>query len=81
MFIFARDRDREREGQSASEGGAEREADTEPEAASRLRAVSTEPRRGARTREPGDHDLSQSLALHRLSHPGAPDFSPGNYKS
>ena len=37
MFIF------ERERQSASKRGAEREGDTESEAGSRLRAVSTEP--------------------------------------
>ena len=29
-------------------------------------------RQGARTREPGDRDLSQSPTLNRLSHPGAP---------
>ena len=38
MFIFERDRER----LSASEGGAGREGDTESEAGSRLRAVSTE---------------------------------------
>ena len=37
MFIF------ERERQSVSGGGGEREGDTESEADSRLRAVSTEP--------------------------------------
>ena len=35
-----------REGQSANGGGAEREGDTESEAGSRLRAVSTEPDAG-----------------------------------
>ena len=40
MFIF------ERESQSVSGGGAEREGDTESEAGSRLRAVSTEPNTG-----------------------------------
>ena len=40
MFIF------ERERQSVSRGGAEREGDTESEAGSRLRAVSTEPDTG-----------------------------------
>ena len=35
-----------RERQSASRGGAEREGDTESEAGSRLRAVSTEPDAG-----------------------------------
>ena len=42
MFIFERERKR----QSASEGGAEREGDTESEAGSRFRAVSTEPDTG-----------------------------------
>ena len=42
-FIF----EREREGESR--GGAEREGDTESEAGSRLRAVSTEPDAGAQT--------------------------------
>ena len=36
-------RERERETQNVSGGGAEREGDTESEAGSRLRAVSTEP--------------------------------------
>ena len=36
----------ERERQSVSKGGAEREGDTESEAGSRLRAVSTEPDAG-----------------------------------
>ena len=39
MFIFEREKDT----QSMSQGGAEREGDTESEAGSRLRAVSTEP--------------------------------------
>ena len=41
---------------------------------SRLQAPSRQhgARRGARTREQRDHDLSQSRVLHRLSHPGAP---------
>ena len=39
VYLFLRDRERE----SASRGGAEREGDTESEAVSRLRAVSTEP--------------------------------------
>ena len=37
---------RDRERQSMSRGGAEREGDTESEAGSRLRAVSTEPDAG-----------------------------------
>ena len=40
MYSFLRDRVR----QSVSRGGADRERDTESEAGSRLRAVSTEPR-------------------------------------
>ena len=38
MFIYFWDRER----QSMSEGGAEREGDTEPKAVSRLQAISTE---------------------------------------
>ena len=53
-----------------SGGGAEREGDTEPEAGSRLRAISTDT--GAQTHGLRDHDLSQSPTLNRLSHPGAP---------
>ena len=37
---------RDRERQNTSRGGAEREEDTESEAGSRLRAVSTEPNLG-----------------------------------
>ena len=40
MFIFESERD------GVSRGGAEREGDTESEAGSRLRAVSTEPDTG-----------------------------------
>ena len=39
-------RERERERQSVSRRGAEREGDTESQAGSRLRAVSTEPDAG-----------------------------------
>ena len=42
VSLFLRDRER----QSMSRGGAETEGDTEPEAGSRLRAVSTEPDAG-----------------------------------
>ena len=42
VYSFLKDRERE----SASRGGAEREGDTESEAGSRLRAVSTEPNAG-----------------------------------
>ena len=48
MFIFERVR------QSASKRGAEREGDTESEAGSRLRAVSTEPDVEL---EPTDHEI------------------------
>ena len=44
MFIYFWQRERER--QSMSQGGAEREGDTESEAGSRLRAVSPEPNGG-----------------------------------
>ena len=40
MFVFKRERE------STSRGGAEREGDTESEAGSRPRAVSTEPNAG-----------------------------------
>ena len=42
MFLFLKERER----QSMIGGGAEREGDTESEAGSRLRAVSTEPDMG-----------------------------------
>ena len=42
VYLFLRDRERH----SMSRGGAEREGDTELEAGSRLRAVSTEPDAG-----------------------------------
>ena len=42
MFIF----EREKERQSTRGGGADREGNREPEAGSRLRAVSTEPDAG-----------------------------------
>ena len=53
-------------------GEGQREGDTESEAGSRLRAVSTELDVGL---EPTtrDHDLSQSQMVNRLSHPGAPE--------
>ena len=43
---------RESKRQSASGGGAEREGDTESEAGSRLRAVSTEPNTGLELTDP-----------------------------
>ena len=46
LYSFLRDRER----QSVHGGGAEREGDTESEAGSRLRAVSTEPDAGLEPR-------------------------------
>ena len=43
-----------------------------------MQAPGSEPRCGARTHKPRDHDLSQSWTLHRLSHPGAPIFEDLN---
>ena len=51
-----------------SGGGAEKKGDTESEAGSGLPAVSTEPDAGLGTHQQGDHDLSQSRTLNRLSH-------------
>ena len=69
MFINIWERETDR--QSTSRGGAEREGDTESEAGSRLRAVSTEPNAGLELTNQ-DHDLSWSRTLNQLSHPGAP---------
>ena len=71
MFIYFWERERDR--QSASEGGAEREGDTESEAASRLQAVSTEPNAGLKLTncESLAKVLSQSRTLNQLSYPGA----------
>ena len=55
-----------------SRGGAEREGDTESEAGSRLRAVSTEPDAGLEPTNREIHDLGPRRTLNRLSHPGAP---------
>ena len=51
--------------------GAEREGDTESEAGSRLRAVTTEPDVGLELTVQ-DLDLIRSQRLNQLSHPGAP---------
>ena len=58
-----------------SRGGAERDRGRH-RIPSRLQAPSCRhrARRGAPTHEPRDHDLSRSRTLHRLSHPGAPNF-------
>ena len=66
LFIF------EKETQSTSRGGAERERETQ--ILKRLQAPSCQhrARRGARTHEPPDGDLSRTQTLNRLSHPGAP---------
>ena len=67
MFIFEKERERERERAHEQGRGREREGDTDPEAGSRLRAVSTEPDAGL---EPTN--LSRGQLLNRPSHPGAP---------
>ena len=54
MFISERERERGRERQSISRGGTERQGDTESEAGSRLRAVSTGPDAGL---EPMDREI------------------------
>ena len=50
---------------------------------SRLQALSCQHRapRGAPTHELGDHDLSGSQRLNRLSHPGAPRLVPSTKKA
>ena len=62
MFIF------ERERQSvcvhASRGGAKREGDTESEAGSRIRAVSTEPDVGL---EPTHYEIMKCTEVRRLT--------------
>ena len=50
VYLFLR----ERQKQNVSRGGAEREGDTEPEAGSRLGAVSTEPDVGLK---PTNHEI------------------------
>ena len=66
IYLFLRDRARAGEGQR--ERGRHR-------IRSRLQAPSCQHRapRGARTREPRNHDLSRSERLKRLSHPRAPE--------
>ena len=54
-----------RERQRASRGGAEREGDTESEAGSSLRAVSTEPDAGL---ELTDHEIMTWAEVGRLTH-------------
>ena len=63
MFLFTFER--ERVGERG--GGAEREGGRGSEADSTLTAVN--PMQGV---IPGNHDLSQSQILNRLSHPGTP---------
>ena len=57
--------------ESVSRGGAER---GRHRIQSRLQALNYQHSTwcGARTREPQDHDLSQSRTLNQMSHPGAP---------
>ena len=54
FFVYLFLRDRERETKHEEGRGRERERDTEPEAGSRLRAVSTEPNAGL---EPTTHEI------------------------
>ena len=76
MFIYfwERERERERERVHALEQGRGRERGR-CRIRSRLQAPSCQhrARRGARTHQPWDHDLSWSQMLNGLSHPGAPD--------
>ena len=58
MFIF------ERERENMSRGGAERQGDTESEAGSRLRAVSTEPDAGLKL---GNHKIMTRAEVGRLT--------------
>ena len=67
LFYFERERERVQAGQGQRERGRHR-------IRSRLRAPSRQhrARRGARTHEPRDYDLSRNWTLNRRSHPGAP---------
>ena len=67
-------REKEQLGEGQRERERERERETESEAGSRLWKVSTEPEAGLKpvSCEPWDHNLSWSLMLNLLSHPGAP---------
>ena len=67
MFIYFWERERERARVNLSGGGAETGGDTESKAGL---SCQHRARLRARTHEP-DHDLSQSLTLNLLSHPGA----------
>ena len=60
---------RDRERQSVSRGGAEREGDTESEAGSRLRAVSTEPDVGL---EPTNREIMTRAEVGRLTDGATP---------
>ena len=64
-----------RERQSVSKGGGREKGRHRIQ--SRLQALSCQhrARHGAPTHRPWDHDLSRSLRLTQLSHPGAPIFS------
>ena len=75
MFTF----ERERETECKQGRGREREGHTESESF-RLQTPSCQhkARRGARTHEPRDHDLSRSQMLNRLSHQGAPQIHTFN---
>ena len=58
IYFRERERQRQRQRQSVSRRGAEREGDTESEAGSRLRAVSTEPNAGLKPTNCEINDLS-----------------------
>ena len=62
MFIFQRERERQ------SRGGAERKGDKGSEVDF---VLTVESLMWGWIQEPQDHDLSQSLTLNLLSHPGA----------
>ena len=68
QFIYFERRDRDREGGREREGQRERETEN-PKQATHCQARSPP---GARTHEPGDHDLSQNHELNPLSHPRIP---------
>ena len=66
VYLFLRQRETSMNG-----GGAEREGDTESEAAPGSELSAQSPMQ-ARTHRPRDHDPSRSRKLNQLSHPGAP---------
>ena len=77
VFIFEKERqrekERERERPDTSGGGAERRRHR---IWNRLQALTCQhrARRGAPTHKLWNHDLSRSLTVNRLSHPGTPEW-------